>query len=443
MPIMKNSSKKHEAGTTSVSRLRAQISRLKNEQERLKSLLGIARNLSVEMNLDLLLSKIMKEVRFILDADRCSIFLLDENSNELWSRVAYGLQEEIRFPANKGIAGHVCRTGEVINIPDAYKDDRFNPEIDKKTGYQTKSILTVPMQNRFNQIIGVFQVLNKKNGKFTKENEEILTAIGSIATAAIENSLLYAEQKKSFTSFIEALSTTLDSRDYITAGHSRRVTLYAVEIARLMKLDPEQREVIRYAGLLHDIGKIGIPEVILLKDRKLSEDEYEMIKRHANLTRSILNKINFMKNYRDIPSIAASHHERIDGQGYPDNMRGDDIPLGGKILAVADAFDALTSRKPYQDRIELDKVMEIIERDTGKAFEPYVVYNFKFIGLDKLILILEYGHTHEIDKEELKILENHTLADIIEIRTKSIKTENELEIENIFMRYYLRQYRIK
>lgn len=440
---MKKSTKKSESDSTSSSKLKAQVSRLKDGQERLKSLLIIAKNLTADMDLDILLFKIMEEVRYILDADRCTIFLLDESTNELWSRISYGLNEEIRFPAEKGIAGHVFQTGETVNIADAYKDARFNPEIDKKTGYVTKSILTMPMHNRFNQIVGVFQVLNNKNGKFSKENEEVLAAIGSIATSAIENSLLYTELKRSFTSFVEALSTTLDTRDYITAGHSRRVTLYAVEIARLMKLDPEQREVIRYAGLLHDIGKIGIPEVILLKDRKLTDDEYEMIKRHANLTRSILNKIHFMKKYRDIPEIAASHHERIDGRGYPENMRGDDIPLGGKILAVADCFDALTSRKPYQDRIELDKVMAIIEKDTGTAFEPYVVYNFKFIGLDKLILILEYGHTNEIDKNELNIIDKYTLADIIEIRTKSIKSEKELEIENIFMRYYLRQYRIK
>jgi putative nucleotidyltransferase with HDIG domain len=440
---MKKSTKKIESEAVSSSRLKSQVTRLKNEHERLNRLLVIAKNLSAEMNLDSLLFKIMDEVRFLLDADRCTIFLWDESTNELWSKASYGLKEEIRFPADKGIAGYVYQTGEIVNIADAYSDKHFNPEVDKKTGYRTKSILTMPMRNRFDQIVGVFQVLNKKSGKFSKENEEVLAAVGSIATSAIENSLLYAELKKSFTSFIEALSTTLDSRDYITAGHSRRVTLYAVEIARLMKLDPEQREVIRYAGLLHDIGKIGIPEVILLKDRKLSDDEYEMIKRHANLTRSILNKIHFIKKYREIPEIAASHHERIDGRGYPHNMRGDDIPLGGKILAVADAFDALTSRKPYQDRLELDKVMEIIEKDTGTAFEPFVVYNFKFIGLDKLILILEYGHTNEIDKQEIQILETYTLANIIEIRTKSIKSERELEIENIFMRYYLRHYRIR
>lgn len=441
---MKTSNKsKKENNSSNTDKLKRQIDKLKEERERLYALLNITKNLSAEINLDKLLIKIMEEVRKILNADRCTVFLYDENTNELWSKVAIGLDDEIRFQADKGIAGHVWKTGEVVNIPDAYKDTRFNPEIDKKTGYKTKSILTMPLLNLYNDVIGVFQVLNKKSGSFTRHNENLLSAISVIAASAIENAILNEEQKKSFTSFIETLSTTLDTRDYITAGHSRRVTLYALEIARIMKFDQEQMEIIRIAGLLHDIGKIGVPEVVLFKDRKLSEDEYEIIKRHANLTKSILNKIHFLKKYRAIPEIAASHHERIDGKGYPEGLNGDNIPLGGKILAVADVFDALTSRKPYQDRMGLDEVMEIIEKDTGIAFEPFVVYNFKFIRLNKLILILEYGHTEEMDKDELKILEPHILSDIIDIRTKAGKSASELEIENVFMRYYLREYRVK
>jgi len=438
-----SNNQKNQITSINTDKLNRQIDKLKEEREHLHVLLNITKNISVEINLDKLLFKIMDEVGKILNADRCTVFLYDEVNDELWSKVAIGLEQEIRFSADKGIAGHVWKTGDTINISDAYKDDRFNPEIDKKTGYKTKSILTMPLLNLYNEVIGVIQVLNKKGGSFTKENERLLSAISLIAASAIENSILYKEQKKSFTSFIETLSTTLDTRDYITAGHSRRVTLYALEIARIMKFDQEQMEIIRDAGLLHDIGKIGVPEVVLFKDRKLSEDEYEIIKRHANLTRSILKKINFLKKYRDIPEIAATHHERIDGKGYPEGLNGDNIPLGGKILAVADVFDALTSRKPYQDRMELDKVMEIIEEDTGTAFEPFVVYNFKFIRLNKLILILEYGHTEEMDKDELKILEPYTLSDIIEIRTKSGKSSTELEIENVFMRYYMREYRTK
>jgi len=126
---------------------------------------------------------------------------------------------------------------------------------------------------------------------------------------------------------------------------------------------------------------------------------------------------------------------------YPDNLKGDDIPLGGKILAVADVFDALTSRRQYQDRLDLEKVIKIIDTETGTSFEPFVVYNFKFLSLDRLIRILEYGHSDALDPEDLKKLHDYSLREIVEIRQKSNKTDAELEIENIFMRYYLRQYR--
>jgi len=419
------------------------IETLQEESERLTSIISTAKSISNELNLDTLLLKIMKEVRRALHADRCTIFLFDEEKQELWSKLALGLEEEIRFPANKGLAGHVCQTGEILNIPDAYKDTRFNPEIDKKTGYKTKSILTIPIYNKFHDVIGVFQVLNKKGGTFTKQDEELLSAISSIAATSIENAQLYEEQKKSFVSFIETLSSTLDTRDYITAGHSRRVTLYALEIGRLIKLGPHALEVLRYAALLHDIGKIGIPEVVLFKDRRLSQDEYEIIKGHAQLTKNILKKIHFQKEFKNIVAIAATHHERLDGSGYPEGLTGEQIPLGGKIIALADVFDALTSRRQYQDRLDLEKVIDVIDKETGTSFEPFVVYNFKLIPLNRLIKILEYGHTEEIDPFDLKKLRDYTLREIVDIRTKATKTDEEIEIENIFMRYYLRQYREK
>ena len=437
MPIMKNS---NNSGTY-IQKLKDEIAILKEKQNRLISLLNVTKSLANELDLIVLLTRIMDQVKLLLEADRCTVFLYDERSNELWSRVALGLNEEIRFPADKGIAGHVFQTGQKINLPDAYKDDRFNRDIDKKTGYKTKSILTMPMSNKINEMIGVFQVLNKKGGAFTEEDEDLLAAVSVIAASAIENAQLYDDQNKSFVSFVETLATTLDTRDYITAGHSRRVTLYSLEIGRLMKLDQVALDVLRYAALLHDIGKIGVPEIVLFKDRKLSEDEYDIIKSHAQITRNILNKIHFQKKYRDIPLIASSHHEHLDGSGYPQQLKGDDIPLGARIMGLADVFDALTSRRQYQDRMDLDKVMEVITKETGTSFEPFVVYHFKFIPLDHLIRILEYGHTEEISNEDLAKLSDFTLKDIVELRQKSNKTDAELETENIFMRYYLRQYR--
>ena len=414
---------------------------LQKENERLSSLLNVAQSLSNVMDIDELLFKIMEVVRHQLNADRCTVFLVDSDRNELWSKVAHGLKNEIRFPIGKGIAGYVARTGETLNIKDAYSDSRFNPEVDKKTGYKTHNLLTLPMRNKQNEIIGVFQVLNKKSGPFNEEDEELLNAISSIAASAIENAQLYDELHKSFVSFMETLSTTLDARDYITSGHSRRVTLYAVQVARLMKLPKEEVELIRYSALLHDIGKLGVPEIVLFKNKKLTEEEYNIIRRHAALSRSILQKIHFQRHLKNIPEIAASHHEKVDGSGYPLGLKGEQIPLGGKILAVCDVFDALTSRRQYKDRMDIVEVTEILDRETGTAFEPYVVYQFKNITLNVLIEILEFGHKGEFNPEDLNLLRNFTLKDLTRIGRHGAENEDEQRAWETFQFYYQRKYK--
>ena len=157
-----------------------------DEHQRLTVLLNVTHEISKEIQLDRLLLIIMDEVRKALTADRCTVFLLDEEKNELWSKVAHG-EKEIRFPAKLGIAGYVASTGEILNIKDAYSDARFNQEIDRQTGYRTRNMLTFPMRNKLAEVIGVFQVLNKRIGSFNHQDEELLSAISSIATTQIEN----------------------------------------------------------------------------------------------------------------------------------------------------------------------------------------------------------------------------------------------------------------
>ena len=163
----------------------------------LLALSKIARTVNAEANLDKLLMTIAEQTKLVLNADRCTVFLLDKEKNELWSKVALGMEsEEIRFSADKGFAGHVVNTGETIIIQDAYKDSRFNKEIDKHTGYRTYNLICMPIRNIKFEIIGVFQVLNKKDGDFTEADEEILLAIGTNAGIAIENNLLFNIQQQ-------------------------------------------------------------------------------------------------------------------------------------------------------------------------------------------------------------------------------------------------------
>ena len=157
-------------------------------------ILKISELINSEKDFERLLESIMEESNKAVGADRSSLFILDKDTNYLWSKVALGTSGvEIRFPANIGIAGFVATTGEVLNIDNVYEDSRFNPEIDRKTGYKTRNILCVPMINREGQIYGVFESMNKKKGNFTKEDGEMLLALSAQAAIVIENTLLNQE----------------------------------------------------------------------------------------------------------------------------------------------------------------------------------------------------------------------------------------------------------
>ena len=410
-----------------------------DEHQRLTVLFNITRNISTELKLDKLLLIIMDEVRKALKADRCTVFILDREKNELWSKVAHG-ERDIRFPCNLGIAGHVATTGNVLNIPDAYADPRFNQEIDKKTGYFTRNILTFPMRNKLGEIIGVFQVLNKFEGAFTKQDEQLLDTISVIAATQIENAQLYEEQKKTFDSFVRTLASTIDARDPLTAGHSNRIALYSDELAQVLNLSAKRRELLHYAALLHDYGKIAIREAILCKNGSLTIDEYCHIQEHAAFTQSILEQINFSRDFKDVPQIAASHHEKIDGSGYPDGLVGDQIPLESRILSVADVFDALTSKRHYRDRMEFENVMNILEKNAGSHFDRELVESFKKIKIDRLLEILEVDYLEQLNQKELRFLSLFDLRHLLEIVRQGPLNSEETKMLNAFYNYYYREY---
>jgi len=409
------------------------------EHQRLTVLFNITRNISTEIKLDNLLLIIMDEVRKALKADRCTVFLLDREKNELWSKVAHG-ERDIRFPVNLGIAGYVATTGDVLNIPDAYADPRFNQDIDKKTGYYTRNILTFPMRNKLGEIIGVFQVLNKFEGAFTRQDEQLLDTISVIAATQIENAQLYEEQRKTFDSFVLTLASTIDARDPLTAGHSNRIARYSDELAQVLNLSAKRRELLRYAALLHDYGKIAIREAILCKNGSLTIDEYSHIQEHAAYTKSILEKINFSRDFKNVPQIAASHHEKMDGTGYPEGLVGDQIPLESRILAVADVFDALTSKRHYRDRMEFENVMDILERNAGSHFDGKLVEAFKKIKIDRVLSILEIDYSEKLDPKDLKYLGLFNLRHLLEVVRHGPLNSEEEKMLQLFYKYYYRSY---
>ena len=414
----------------------------------LLSLLRIGRSIAAETDVDKLLEIIAEETKRALGADRCTVFLLDKQTNELWSKVALGMgRQEIRFPAHMGLAGHVAITGETINIKDTYNDPRFNKEIDKKTGYRTKTILCMPMRNLNHEIVGVFQVLNKlgKSGSFTDEDEDLLIAIGSSAGIALKNArlfkkqqLMYEEQKKSFTSFINTLAAAIDARDKITSGHSQRVTEYSHAIAEQVGLKTDEIESLEYAAVLHDFGKIGVKDSVLCKKGRLTESEYKHIQEHAYITNEILKKMFFEEKFKNVPMIASSHHEKFNGTGYFRGIKGDEIPLGGRILAVSDVFDALTSRRHYRNRMPIIDVLNIFILDNREHFDACIVENFFNVDLYKILTILLSMENLPLFEDNQNLFKKITLKDLyyILVKDKAERTDQDKLIVKTFEKYY-------
>lgn len=420
---------------------------LPTQTDPLVSLVKISRSITALTDIDELLKVIAEETRNAMQADRCTVFLWDKDSNELWSKVALGVgDKEIRFPADKGLAGYVVQTGETVNITNAYSDSRFNPEVDKSTGYHTKTILCMPIMNNNHEIIGAFQVLNKIDGVFTKNDEDLLIAIGGSASIALENAQLfdrqlqmYREQKLLFESFIDTLATSVDARDKITAGHSKRVRLYSGLIADEIGMDAKDKSLLEKAATLHDIGKIGIRDSVLRKEGKLTDEEYKHIQEHVRITHNILNKLNMSPDFRIITEMASSHHEKWDGTGYYRHLKGDEITLGGRILAVADVFDAITSKRHYRDKMPIKNVLNIISEGAGSHFDPDLVDSFLKITLDKIVGVFLSEYNGKIDEVDLPILKEHNLYDIRNYLALENPSPKEQKVIDLFNRYYLNQ----
>ena len=410
----------------------------------LVSLVKIGRSITAQTDIDVLLRVIAEETKIALQADRCTVFLLDKEKDELWSKVALGLDsQELRFPAGKGLAGYTVKSGESINIKDAYNDDRFNPDVDKSTGYKTKTILCMPIKNNNQEIIGAFQVLNKLNGVFTKNDEDLLIAIGGSASIALENAQLfeqqkelYKEQKLLFESFINTLASSIDARDKITAGHSTRVKLYSMLIVEALDLDDKSKEIIEKAATLHDIGKIGIRDSVLQKEGKLTDEEYRHIQEHVQITHNILENICLNNDFKQISEIACSHHEKYDGSGYYRHLKGEEIPYGGRILAVSDVFDAITSKRHYRDKMPIINVIDILLKGENTHFDKNLVEVFLNIPVNKIVKVFLTENHNKFKVKDDKTLSNYTLKDIYEFSTKEKQTKKEGEIVELFNCYY-------
>jgi putative nucleotidyltransferase with HDIG domain len=263
------------------------------------------------------------------------------------------------------------------------KSVKFFGKMSEKIGLETALSCPLVVKDKF---VGMINLGEKESKKaFSGKDLRLLSTMSGQVTVAIENAKLYEGLLKSYLSAVSALAEAIETKDPYTRGHSaeaietkdpytrghsERVSKYAAVIASAMNRSESEIEGIRIAGILHDIGKIGVPEGILLKFAPLTDAEFSVIKQHSTISARIIEKAELPW---DVTSLARHHHERYNGSGYPDGLKGKDIPFGARILAVADAYEALLADRPYRRGFPKEKALEIIKEAAGTQLDPKIV----------------------------------------------------------------------
>jgi len=340
-------------------------------------------------SIDRVLKSVVKVLGKRLDFDRGMIMLANEDRTRLSYRAGFGHIDEHRFileranfrldnPDSRGIFVEAFKQQRPFLVDDfeAFERRHTTHSINVAKALGVKSFVCCPIVCE-GETVGVLAVDNLKTSRsLMQRDKSLLMGIAPVIGVAIRNAEHLLAKDREFRSTLQVLAASIDARDPLTAGHSEKVTEFSVGICDAMELDVEFRECVRVASLLHDYGKIGVPDSILKKDGRLNHEEYEIIKTHSNKTRDILSQINFEGKYKDVPEIAGSHHEKWDGQGYPDGLVGEDIHLGARIVAVADFYEAVTSKRHYREPMPVDVAVKLILEQKGTAFDPVVVDAF-------------------------------------------------------------------
>jgi len=337
----------------------------------------IWREVGSAKQLDTIITSITQMARYALNASFSSMYLLDEKTGELFLRCTNApIENQIgRFHLNKqaGIAGWVAQNSQPLIVNDINKDPRFNGLIDEIYGSPTKSIICAPLISR-NKVTGIIKLINKEGGgDFGWQDLQTLVAIAATAALTVENLKLNECLQDSYKSTVKALVSLSDAKEITGSGHSKRVARYALMGATQLSLPEEERRNIEYAAILHDIGKLAISDSILNKSATLTQEEWRILRSHPQISFNLLKEIPFLV---EASKHILYHHERYDGMGYPYGLKGEAIPLGARLIAVADAFDNMTTEHAYHDAISTRDAFVELGKCMGSQFCPIAVKAF-------------------------------------------------------------------
>ena len=320
-----------------------------------------------------ILEDIVDKAMFILNSEVGSLMLLDKENNQLTIKVLKGLPAKfvntVKVKVGEGISGWVAANRKSILCKDVRKDPRFRKNPHER--YYTHSLISAPLRVN-GELLGVINI-NNKNDKsvFNQQDLRILEMLGTQAALALNRAQLYSKLEKSYINIVSLLINIIETKDVYTFAHSERVARFAESIAKKLHLTKKELKNIIIAARLHDLGKVVIADTMLSKKGPLTEEEWQKMRLHPQIGYKLLKPLDILMG--GITTIVFQHHERYDGKGYPQGISADKISLGAKIISVADAFESMTSNKPYRDALPNREAIAELKRERGKQFDPKII----------------------------------------------------------------------
>ncbi|MGE3189662.1 MAG: HD domain-containing phosphohydrolase, partial [Vicinamibacterales bacterium] len=349
---------------------------LESAQRYLSTVHSVSDLLSRAISVEALFDSILAAILEVTGGDRAAILMRDGEAGGTGDVRVAAVRSAAPAPAagdmvvSRTVVNDVLERGLSTFTPDAMADERYGAGA-SVVGQRIRSVMCAPMRTT-DAILGVLYVDSHAVREFSPTTLELLAAIGNQAGVALHRARLVADMERLFLDVMKAIAATIDAKDGYTHRHSERVAAFALRLADRLGFSADERAVVELSGLLHDVGKIGVPDAILNKPGKLTDSEFAEMRRHPVHGARILGNIQSQRVADLLPGVKY-HHERWDGTGYPDRLQGEAIPLLGRVLAVADFLDALTSDRAYRQALSLDEVVGKIQEQSGKAFDPRVV----------------------------------------------------------------------